>query len=71
MSKILHVLSVIAGVAAISTALAAVLAGAGNGAFGLSREHLLFCSGILFLSAIWFGVSTIHHLMLEEKGRLI
>ncbi len=70
-SKILHVLSVIAGVAAIATAFAAVIAGAGNGAFGLSREHLLFCSGVLFLAAIWFGVSTIHHMMLEKKGEII
>lgn len=71
MSKVLHVLSVIAGIVAIVTALAAILAGTGNGAFGLSREHLLLCSGILFLSAIWFTLSTIHHLMLEEKGRMV
>jgi hypothetical protein len=70
-SKIVHVLSVISGLGAVVVAFAAVIAGAGNGAFGLSREHLLFCSGILFLSAIWFGVSAIHHVMLEKERKII
>ncbi len=70
-SKILHILSVVSGGGAIVTALAAVVAGAGNGAFGLSREHLLFCSAVLFLAATWFGVSAIHHVMLEKEGRVI
>jgi hypothetical protein len=70
-SKVLHVLSVIVGFAGIITALAGAFAGADTLVWGLTREHLFFCSGLLMLIAIWFSISTIHHLKLEEKGERI
>ncbi|MBI2030075.1 hypothetical protein HYT05_00465 [Candidatus Kaiserbacteria bacterium] len=71
LSKVLHVASVIVGFAGIVTALSGVWAGATELVWGLTREHLFLCSGLLILIAIWFSVSTIHHMMLEVKGELI
>jgi hypothetical protein len=71
LSKVLHVASVIVGFAGIVTALAGVKAGATGLVWGLTREHLFLCSGLLVLIAIWFTVSTIHHMMLEEKGEIV
>ena len=39
--------------------------------WGLTREHLLLCSGILMLIAIWLAVNTVHHVMLEKNGEVI
>lgn len=71
LSKILHVASVIVGFAGIITAIAGVKAGAVELVWGLTREHLFFCAGLLMLIAIFFAVSTIHHMMLEEKGEIV
>jgi|JI10StandDraft_1071094.scaffolds.fasta_scaffold132054_6 hypothetical protein len=70
-SKVLHVLSVIVGFAGIITALLGAFAGADKLIFGLTREHILLCAGLLVLIAIWFTISTIHHMKLEEKGSII
>ena len=67
-SKIGHVLNVIVGFAGIITALAGVMAGANDIVFGLTREHLFLCAGLLILVAIWLAINTIHHVMLETKG---
>ena len=69
-SKILHVISVIVGVASIVTALVAVAAGSA-GIWGLTKEHILLCSGLLMLIAIWLAVSTVHHVMLEDRGNVL
>jgi len=68
LSKIGHALSVVVGVAGIITSLAAVKAGASGMVWGLSREHLFLCAGLLMLFAIWFAIGTIHHMKLEERG---
>lgn len=67
LSKTLHVLSVGVGFAGVVAALVGVVIGNGL-VWGLTREHILFCSGLLMLMAIWLAVSTIHHVMLEERG---
>jgi hypothetical protein len=71
LSKVFHVISVIIGLSGVATALTAVRAGTESLVWGLTREHLLFCAGLLFLAAIWVQISTIHHMMLEEKGEII
>ena len=70
-SKILHVISVIVGVASIVTALVAAVAAGSAGIWGLTKEHILLCSGLLMLIAIWLAVSTVHHVMLEDRGNVL
>ncbi|MEK7183486.1 MAG: hypothetical protein AAB776_02510 [Patescibacteria group bacterium] len=68
-SELLHVISVIIGLAGVVTVIKAVLMAADALMLGVSREHLLFCSIILFLMAIWIQLATIHHVMLEKQGK--
>jgi len=67
LSKLGHGASILIGVAGIITALMGAKAGEGM-MWGLSREHLFLCAGLLMLVAIWFAIGTIHHMKLEEKG---
>lgn len=71
LSKLFHVINVIVGFAGIIVALIAVTLDPGELVFGINREHMLFCSGLLVLIAIWIAISTIHHMMLEKKGEII
>ena len=70
LSRIIHVLNVVVGFAGVITAIVAV-AGPDGVVRGLTREHLLLCSGLLILVAIWLAVNTVHHVMLENKGDVI
>lgn len=70
-SKVLHVTSVLVGFAGVTTFLAAILGGADDLVFGVTKVDALLCAGILFLIAIWTQIATIHHMMLEKKGELI
>ena len=70
-SKMLHVASVFAGFAGIISAIVGAAMSEGALAWGVTREHWLFFSGLLMLIAIWFTVSTIHHMMLEKKGEIV
>ena len=70
-SKITHILSVITGFLGIVAVIVGVSMGANTLLLGISREHWLFCAIILFLMSIWFGLSAMHHLMLEDKNRVI
>ena len=70
LSKIIHVLNVLVGFAGIVTALVGAAAGDGR-ILGFTREHILFCSGLLMLMAIWLAVNTVHHVMLEKTGDVI
>lgn len=71
LSKLMHVISVIVGAIGIGTLISAAVAGQNNLVFGFTREHLLFCSIIVFLIAIWIQIATIHHMMLEKKGEIV
>lgn len=71
LSKLFHVINVIVGLAGILVALIAVSMGPNALVFGINREHMLFCSGLLVLIAIWIAISTIHHMMLEKKGEVL
>lgn len=67
----MHVVSVMVGLAGVIAFLAAVLGGADNSVFGITKADALLCAGILILIAIWLQVGTIHHMMLEKKAELI
>ena len=71
LSKLLHVISVIVGLAGVVTFVVAILGGTDNIVFGITKFDALLCSGILILIAIWTGISTIHHMMLEKRGEII
>jgi len=70
LSKVMHVASVIVGLAGVVTFLIAVFGGSGA-VFGITKVDALFCSGILILIAIWGQVGTIHHMMLEKQGEIV
>ena len=71
LSKILHVVSVIVGLIGVFVFVGAVLYGADNIVFGVTKFDALICSGILILIAAWTGIATIHHMMLEKHGEII
>ena len=71
LSKIMHVASVVVGFIAVITFLGALLGGADNSVFGITKADALLCTGILVLFAIWGQVGAIHHMMLEKKGEII
>lgn len=67
----MHVASVIVGFIGVIAFASAVLGGADNRVFGITKVDALLCVGILVLIAIWLQVATIHHMMLEKKGEAI
>lgn len=70
-SKLMHVGSVIAGLGGTVTFISAVVGGADNSVFGITKMDALLCAGILLLIAIWVQIATIHHMMLEKRGEII
>jgi hypothetical protein len=71
MSKVLHVVSVIVGLVGVITFVGAILGGADNLVFGVTKVDALLCAGVLILIAIWLAIGTIHHMMLEKTGEII
>lgn len=71
LSKVLHVGSVVVGLAGVITFGGAVLNGADNLVFGVTKVDALLCAGILMLIAVWLSIGTIHHMMLEKNGEII
>ena len=71
LSKILHVISVVVGLAGVVSFTGAVLGGSDNLVFGITKADALTCAAVLMLIAIWAGIGTIHHLRLEKKGEII
>lgn len=71
LSKLFHVLSVIAGVAGIVALVGAYSAGPNGTVFGFSQNHLFIDAGIQILIAIWLQLATLHHMMLERKGEIV
>ena len=71
LSKLMHIVSVIVGLAGVVTFAAAILGGADNLVFGVAKVDVLLCAGILILIAIWGQIGTIHHMMLEKRGEII
>ncbi|MEK7075858.1 MAG: hypothetical protein AAB948_03655 [Patescibacteria group bacterium] len=71
LSKIMHVVSVIVGLAGVIVFIGAILGGSDNLVFGVTKFDALFCAIILILIAIWAQVGTIHHMMLEKRGEIV
>lgn len=69
--KLMHVTSVVAGFAGVVTFAAAILGGADNLVFGVTKVDALLCAGILILIAIWVQIATIHHMVLEKRGEIV
>ncbi len=71
-SKVLHVISVIAGLVGFAMSGFAILAWPADVVwFGLTREVMLLCSITTLLVAIWLQIATIHHMMLEKRGEIV
>ena len=71
LSKVLHIGSVIVGLVGVVTFAGAVLNGADDLVFGVTKADALACSSILILITIWLQVGSIHHMMLEKTGEMI
>lgn len=71
LSKLFHIVSIIVGFIGVISFLAAVIGGADDLVFGITKTDALICSGILVLIAIWVQIATIHHMMLEKRGEII
>lgn len=71
LSQLFHGISVLVGAVGIGTLVAATIAGPSGLVFGFTREHLLFCSIIVFLVTIWIQLAAMHHVMLEKENRVV
>jgi|GEM_PF-409501 len=74
LSKVLHVLSVIAGLVGGFMWFLLVFAwftGATWFAVTTSLILMISCTVFSFLAAIWLQIGAIHHMMLEKKGEII
>jgi len=72
LSKVLHVISVIAGLIGVLMSAVAVLIWPADVVwFGMTRDIMLLCSITTLLAAIWLQIATIHHMMLEKSGQII
>ncbi|EKE10878.1 MAG: hypothetical protein ACD_15C00189G0005 [uncultured bacterium] len=71
LSKSMHIISILVGFTGVITFAAAVLGGADNLVFGITKADALACAAILILIAIWIQIATIHHMMLEKRGEII
>lgn len=72
LSKVLHVISVIAGILGVTMSAVAVFFWPVDAVwFGATRQIMLLCSITTLLTAIWLQIGTMHHMMLEKKGEII
>lgn len=71
LSKLLHIVSVIAGFTGVILFIGAILGGSDNLVYGITKVDALLCSAILIIIAIWVQLATIHHMILEKKGEII
>ena len=72
LSKVLHVISVIAGILGVVMSAIAVFFWPADAVWlGATRQIMLLCSITTLLAAIWLQIGTIHHMMLEEKGEIV
>ena len=71
LSKVMHVVSVITGLAGVLVFAVTIINGSDNLVFGVTKIDSLICAGILILLAIWLQIGTIHHMVLEKQGQII
>lgn len=71
-SKILHVISVLAGLFGVLMWMLIFFFWPTDAVwFGVTRDVMIACTVFSFLTAIWLQLATIHHMMLEKKGEVI
>jgi len=71
LSKVLHIVGIMAGLAGVVTFVGSMVGGGDNLVFGVTKIDALLCAGILILIATWLQIATIHHMMLEKSGEKI
>lgn len=71
LSKLLHIVSVVVGLAGVASFVAAIIGGTDNSVFGITKVDALLCTGLLLLIGIWVQIATIHHMMLEKRGEIV
>lgn len=71
LSKVMHVVSVLVGLAGVVSFLGAVIGGGDNLVFGITKQDALLCAGVLMLIAIWTAIATVHHMMLEKRNEIL
>ncbi len=71
LSKILHVVSVVAGFWGVLALIGAWLAGENGTIWGFSQQHCFYDAIILVLIAIWSQLGAMHHMMLEKNGEIV
>ncbi len=68
-SKLFHILSVLLGLIGLVMWFVAILAWpAGVVRFGVTREMMLLCAILSFLTAIWLLIGAMHHITLAKMG---
>jgi cytochrome b subunit of formate dehydrogenase len=67
-SKLFHVLSVLLGLTGLALWAVAIFA---SPAFGQTREVMLLCAILSFLTAIWLLIGAMHHITLEKMGETV
>lgn len=71
-SKLFHVLSVVLGLTGIVMWAVAIFAWpAGVVRVGLTREVMLLCAILSFLTAIWLLIGAMHHITLAKMGESV
>lgn len=70
-SKVLHIVSVLAGFWGVLALVGAWLAGQDGTIWGFSQQHCFYDAIVLVLIAIWLQLATMHHIMLEKKNEMI
>jgi drug/metabolite transporter (DMT)-like permease len=68
LSKLLHVISVFLGLTGLVLWAVAILA---SSAFGQTREVMLLCAALSFLTAIWLVLGAMHHNTLEKTREIV
>lgn len=71
LSKIFHVISVIAGIGGVLMVPLALFWSSDTIIFGITKGVMLLCAITALLTAIWLQIATIHHMMLEKRGEIV
>lgn len=71
-SRLFHVLSVLFGVTGLVMWVVAIFAWpAGAVRFGVTRDGMLLCAILSFLTAIWLLIGAMHHITLAKMGQRV
>lgn len=72
LSKLMHIASVIFGFIGLFMWIIVLFVWPADAIlFGITRNLMIVCTVLSFLTAIWLQIATIHHMMLEKHGEII